>query len=626
MPHRLGVVRNTWERGTDDGSESTAYKRALPFEGGVRLVKASRKELEEMLRPLHSLAVQVASILPHQEEDFLALGMKVQKLNMSIRDIASQASELNGKVSGPEVQTIKEVLSSELGSFSSFWGRAEGDLTDRELKGIGDSLKTLQMYGPDFRRIVRHLKALRVNTLIESARLEQAGEAFCTLAQDVEGLAGKIVQNTARIDKRTMELEQFLKKVRRSLREVTMLDAECTRVVTGHLHDNVQLLQQLIHSSRSSMEDVATRMEEISARTGEIVASLQFHDITRQQVEHVSQALTDVIAVLKDDTESEDIDELGGWIAQVCTLQTGQIEHGRASLVEAVESILTNLRLVAESVERLCWELSRSMGTDTPSGGSALSNVEGAMKKAGDYLARFARHGESIGATMREFAGMVDEMSVFVSEIEEFGAEIALIALNASIKSAHAGTGGAGLSVLAGEIQRLSAGAGTQTVNVLAVLGSLRNGSVSLQEVAGKDMDISHVQAVIERLQASMSALRLLNQEVSDGLRSMAVRGHELVREIRKTADNVNFHHSAGTRLAQAGDQLGRLAGTLRSVFPETQRPIRSKTLQAITDRYTMESERLIHRSTGGAGVFPDAEIESGSTGDSEFGDNVELF
>jgi methyl-accepting chemotaxis protein len=584
-----------------------------------------RSELEALIRPLHSLADQIGSILPRHEKDFLELGMKVQKLNTSIRNISGQASGLNGKVSGPAVQTIIDALSSELGSFSSFWGREEGDQTEKELKGVGDSLKTLQMYGPDFRRIVRHLKALRVNTLIESTRLEQSGEAFCTLAQDVEVLSGKIVQNTARIDKRTRELEQFLKNVRHSIRDVTVLGQECTRVVSGHLHDNVRVLQQLIQTSRSSMEDVSTRMEEISARTGEIVASMQFHDITRQQVEHVSQTLIDVVAILEDGTETEDGDDLGGWIAQVCTLQSDQIDNGRTSLVEAVESILSNLRLVAGSVERLCWELTRSMGTDTSSGGNALSNVEGAMKLAGDYLVCFAGHGETIGATMREFAGMVDEMSGFVNEIEEFGAEIALIALNASIKSAHAGAGGAGLSVLASEIQRLSAGAGAQTVSVLEVLHSLKNGSVGLQDVADKDMDISHVQAVIVRLQTAMAGLRELNQEVSDGLRSMAASGHDLVREIRRIADNVTFHQSAGTRLAQAGDQLGNLAGKLRSEYPEALGPIRSKALQNMFDRYTMESERLVHRSSEGE-VFSEVNVASGSTGDSEYGDNVELF
>lgn len=64
---------------------------------------------------------------------------------------------------------------------------------------------------------------------------------------------------------------------------------------------------------------------------------------------------------------------------------------------------------------------------------------------------------------MNHVSATIAEMGNFVVDIEDVGAEIKLIALNASIKAARTGEQGRALGVLAMAIQRLSSEAREQT-------------------------------------------------------------------------------------------------------------------------------------------------------------------
>ncbi|MFW6324872.1 MAG: hypothetical protein ACOC0U_07395, partial [Desulfovibrionales bacterium] len=416
--------------------------------------------------------------------------------------------------------------------------------------------------------------------------------------------------------------------VRESIQEITHIHEDCSREATSRLQDNVHSLQQFIGRSEESTVAVSERMREIAESTGEIVAALQFQDITRQQVEHVSQALDDVASMVEEKLQSGMDDpetlEIAAWVADVCRLQDKQTESGRIRLVNAVENILENIRKVAENVERISEEMTVSLGMEEDSGRSTLTQVGTSIAAVAHCMEDFAARGSSIGKTMQKFVALVENMSSFVTEIEEVGAEIELISLNASVKAAQAGSEGAALGVLAVSIQGLSLQARKHTMEISSILNVMSGTAERLQKASDKLMDITPIQAVLRRQKEAMGSLHDVNDKLFQRTQEMSAQGKRLSAEIRRQADSIRFHKELDRELSLSGQGIERKSKALKEYLPKGNIRIESESLREIFDRYTMDAERIIHGSTDGEDHM-DGQDQTWSD-ESEFGENIELF
>ncbi|MFP4314661.1 MAG: hypothetical protein ACLFQR_00420 [Desulfovibrionales bacterium] len=600
--------------------------RALFMEG------SEHTSLLNLLKPIpkafRMLSGQIDTAIPNREDDFLSLGQWLQEVTGEIQTLSERATGLSTVITGEEVQTTRDSLARETGSMVSIWDKESGRAADQDLQQIATCLVELGWSLAEFKRVVRHLKALRVTTRIESARLGHAGAAFSTLADDVGGLADKIVQSSAGIAGRREKLTQFLNCVRQSMKEITDIHEECSRDAGSRLESNIRSLQEFMGRSEENTLIVSDRMREIAESTGEIVSALQFQDITRQQVEHVAEALNDVAAMVEEKLHAgmdrPELLEIATWVVDVCRLQVKQMQSGRFRLVEAVENILENIRKVSGSVESISYQMIQTLGMDGNSGGTTLARVGSAISHVAHCMEDFAGRGSSIGKTMQEFAIMVEDMSSFVTEIQEVGAEIELIALNASVKASHAGSEGAALGVLAISIQGLSLQARKHTVDVSSRLNLMREASGRLLGVSERLMDITPVREVLNRQKAAMESLDKVNARLCRGIEEMSAQARHLGAELHRQADGIAFHKELDKELSTYGKDIESHYGSLMDHLPLEDIHIQSESLREIFNRYTMDAERAIHLSDGEEDFAGDQ--EEGLPDDSEFGDNIELF
>jgi methyl-accepting chemotaxis protein len=139
-------------------------------------------------------------------------------------------------------------------------------------------------------------------------------------------------------------------------------------------------------------------------------------------------------------------------------------------------------------------------GTDEIAG-TAGRNLD-AARASMDELASLERRMRAIEAQVEGFAGTVEQLVAHSRAISEFGAIIDrianqtnLLAINAAIEAARAGSAGRGFAVVAGEVRRLSQLVNEETAKIAGANGEMRELVESASGATSAILDGVHVSA-----------------------------------------------------------------------------------------------------------------------------------
>ncbi|NHZ47513.1 methyl-accepting chemotaxis protein [Nitratidesulfovibrio liaohensis] len=580
----------------------------------------------------------LALLVQQREDDFLALGAELQDVAMRVQDIAADSQKLNHIASGDTVRHILEELVAELDAMQTLC-HVDDDATDIAMLARARSLvHELSKSIRDYARVVRTLQMLGISTRIESARLGSDGRGFSTLADDVEKLGYKIVEYSDRITQQAKTLDSLAEKAEASTREMHEMQRECAYSVFGSIRDNMDTLHEVAESSRKASEEVRGHTADIAASVGRIIGSLQFHDIVRQQVEHVEEALADARAGLEDSSvnssEAPAADEILAVelavAADICALQQAQLDNARGSFSDAVSILRRELTAIAASVrgvgQRTGGFSDESCLGEDCGGTAVLDHMERSVAEIVTRMLTLAEQGERMGHVMVEVAEMVAQMSAFLEDIEDVGDEIELIALNASIRAAHTGEKGKALGVLASSIQRLSQDAGESTMALATLLREVDGVAGQLKTYATAYLDSSRVSEISAELEGLTHGLREVNGEAARLFARVGLACAELAAGVDHAVKGLDFDAQVVAGLSDASGDMGEMAASLRERVPASARAAASQRLAAMRDRYTMEQERVLHGRVLGGGHAAQAVADPADGSGDGYGDNVELF
>jgi methyl-accepting chemotaxis protein len=597
--------------------------------------------LRQCRAALDSAGHGLSSAVKAREQDFLDLGEALYGLQGSCEAIAKNAQELVSCTAAKDMHDRLHALSAELEGLTNEIARAAGRQSLDEIDAVVVIVDELSDILSAFSKIVKHLSMLGIATRIESARLGADGRGFTTLADDVEKLANQIVSHCAGIAGRIDTLRGHVDAARQRNLAILGTQEQCHEVIVRELGANIKALAEMAACSIDISQDLSRSAADIAADIGQSVRSMQFHDIVRQQIEHAEQALGETAAMLAAEADtaadSPALLELAAFTADVLTLQSSQIQSADNHFVRAADTLRSSLGAIAGRIRAMGDSIAGLAGADAAD--TPLSRLEAGVATVKAELGDFAAEGEALGHDMDAVAETVSGMSGAIEAIEEVGAEIELIAINASIKAAHTGTAGAALGVLALAIQRLSADARRQTDAVARILGNIASASNGLQENASRYNDQSEAWRVVGELDAvlgetTQSAARC--QELFTALRNASRdwggRADELSRRIV-------FDREIGRALSDVRRVLDGQIDAARKIAPGGGKG-RSARLRQLYDRYTMEAERDVHEAAFGASgrakalpgrtrALPGRQAvaaDPASDAASEFGDNVELF
>jgi hypothetical protein len=560
---------------------------------------------------LQQLAQRLTGVDQLTEQAFLQLGAQIDSGQQRAVCLANEAASLLAPLEGETAeQTVSRL--QLLTERSALWldeAKRQSQAICAILEGLRSDVAALQSPREGMSKIVKMLQSLRVATRIEAARSH--GHGALVLGQELLGLSQLMQEKIGYITERCEVLSALLiralqveeKAQQGPLAEARKEIGQTRQLLAGVAGQCLRATDQTTLLHRHSTE--------LATSFGELVAALQFQDITRQRLQHIAQTLAELGARQQGDADPA--------VRALCRLQYEQLQWAVAEFDAAVDRLEVNLRRMADDVQLLARETGAAIMAGSE---EQCALVAPSLQAVIDCLQRVQTTHLAASQALFAVSQAVSDVTLLTEEIEQLGEEMQLLAQNAAISAAHGSERCAGLTVIAANIQTLAEDAGRHARELTSCCRKVRGRVGELddaeQSYGGHDHDLDNLlgeaRLLVERLQFSGAAL---DRQVE----ILGTQALELSGDLQRALVGFEVRHSF---TAAVDPVLARLRELARDEEIDAgSEPL----LDDLHKRYTMMSQRVIHQRfavVADAPSQPAAAVGGGQSHD--FGSNVELF
>ncbi len=574
---------------------------------------------------------KLEQLLSTLESSFLNMGERFLDYSKQGKTISAASNDtMSLFFSSTIVSTIDE-LNELLARIRRYLRYNEIELTNNTtvLQQILQTIHSLNHPFEQFEKLVQKLHYLGISTRIESKHLTFEDKGFQTLSQDVSALSQKIDGKLVHIIKGAESLKTTINQTLDKSLKLKSLQYKQAKQILTNISTSFEILIESHKKSASTAELLTDQSRTIEKHIHEIVQAMQFQDIVRQKLEHVVQAINDIESLLSN-TYSISAETMFD-IHAITTLQIDQLNQAEHEIIDAVTKIIDGLNGIEAGMQSTIFESQSVIVTSENKKTSQFNIIEADLSQVTQLLRDNADANYDLNKTIRAASLMVDNMSGFVQDIHQIGYQIELIALNGIVNAAHIGHEGAALSVLADAIQRLSVDAQEYIRTVSSILTDIialaDKLSVGFSSDDDKDTLDGIVNEMVDDLTQLLSAIRTIHVQVEGHLGTINQTGHQLTDNITSFTKSITIHEQVAKTLQSAKSLLADISSSLNEIVPIDSDNYRSKRLNALSQRYTMHSERQVHqtRMSTQSNTDDNCEILIDNS-DSELGDNIELF
>lgn len=559
------------------------------------------------LSDLKEIVEQLTTLNGSTEQDFLAIGARLMEF-LSIADrIAKGVGSVVESTAGEHGARASAVLGQALERCrllvdTTTQGRAH-------LAGLrGEAVKVGSIFG-GFRQAVASFHVVCTMTRIEAARLGGAGDELGSLTDEVLALAHRMEALVQRVLDAALAVDRQVDHIAAGLRGTNEL-LDRLALTVPHVLRNLDAFSAQQEVAAEISAQLAQDARSVFHAIMDAVTSIQFHDITRQQIEHVTAALDHLAAQTPGKAHPQDI-------AAALELETMQLASANDTFAESVTRLWHDLEGIASSVEGMAHH-GRALVQECGNDSGFFLEVQHCLDAIAGAI---TTHRSAESATRQaacSLAPTLQAMNEAAAEIRVLDVQLLRVALNANIRAAHLGPRGATLAVLASALQDLATKARQRSEDAalaLHAMGSAVTLLVGAPLEEGPDLTAP--------MRDTMTAWKDASEAGTLRLTGIASSATQLATGIARARDGFR----AGSLFAEAVPAC--LAHLRRITAQATGQALRSpardgaETLDGFARQYTMQSERDIHASVT-THEAPQALLVA--AGDAEFGDNVELF
>lgn len=584
----------------------------------------------------HDLLEQVIGTLERlpamTEEKFLLAGARLREISTGLKTITDNAAEAGRIMAGDEVRAVIGELETLFREMEEYFLDANrtAEQAGHSLGGILHELGQMHRLMVGFKDQVGNLRMLKMLTNIQSAALAGRNGGFSNVAADIGRLSQKVQSSSATILARIKRLHDDLE------RAVGMLSAFAGRqkhlggMVVSAMRSDIAALAAMHANCSGGAGDVSRESAAIVREINNLVVSLQFQDITRQQMEHVRESLAGV----RDRLNGPGPEANPGEVVTTCALQSAQLSYSAGELGTAVRGITGSLRSISGRAGAFAASIHGLFVLADEVGESSIGDMDQGLASIADSFGENLATNRNLTATMLSVTEAMSEITAFAEDIDYIGSEIRLIALNAIIKAVQAGRDGAAFSVIAETVKRQSVEVCAQAAAVVAIINVISRhiealhltiGGRGENEAAAVDGPCVHQ----ERIAETFGTLK----QFSEGVRLLLAQTDQasiaVMRCIDLTLAALDTREIGILLEQRVIAELDRLVHSMRIAYPAAGCDAAPVLLEVHADRYTMGSERRIHQQfaavLSGRGQI-DAGRENAPSGCGDFGENVELF
>jgi len=563
------------------------------------------------------------------EQEFLHIGGKLQDYLISSKQLGEVASKTASSVSDELLNKDISEVSWLLKKFSDFLDNSASEIkADRkDLLTIHQRVSVIVDELDGFRSIVKKLRMLGVATKIESARLGTDDNGFNALAENVSGLSTLISDKVEVIKKKSYLLFRQIVKTTEDLAKLELKHKEQSEIIIKNTSLSLSAFEQKYNECFQKVDKISLNTQSVTKSIREIVTAIQFHDITRQQIEHVCEALSETSSQQMTDSTEEAFNSSAAVIHDICELQIIQLRNSLSEFKQAVTNIIESLGSVDENVTEIFDEISDLFNESSANNDSSLKKISEELFTISQSLIKNFEIEKELSSSVISVVGILDELSDYVLQIEDIGTEIEIIALNARVKSARTGENGAALGVLAEAILTLSLDAKRHTNSTTIALSNIVDASKKMKsnlDENEKETTKKEIEASDKKINDVMESLLKMESETSSMISKMKTDVNKLNSEINKTIESISIHKHVDSVIGEVISELSSIAFELKS--KADLKTDRVKHTSKLLAKYTMQSERKIHKSFTRDWSYHDEKENKTDPDQDSLGDNVELF
>ncbi|MDA8159848.1 MAG: methyl-accepting chemotaxis protein [Desulfobacteraceae bacterium] len=576
---------------------------------------------------------------PRTEPDFMAVGQALREVYDQAGALSCGMRETVELLGDPESGVLSVLGRLAKDSLAELKGREQAIGANFEaVKEVFLQVANLNYQADSLGQIGLFLRVIGLNFNIECAHAHESGGEFAMVAQELLQLAGRIAQVAAEIaeDCLLMSADQGQTRggIVRELRALTVL----ARETEGTVIAAVNKTQGVMERALAALSEAEAHSRAIAGQVGEVVVRIQLHDSMSQRLAHLAQAMSTVIATLRQTgqgpAEGEQVKALAGaW--RIVVLQGGQLDRIIEEIEEAGGQSIASFQVIDQEIAALNEGFAALGGEEQE---ESLSFLHQSLAGLGDTMGQAAAIIATLKASTGQVGGMVGRLDRHMRQIEDVGFEIHLKALNAIIKAAGLfGDCSRILDVLALETKELADRAGAFVARASQIhqamggaMGRLRDdddGDLALKaqqgrltaavdEIAGGLADFRRDTA---RCASDSQALRQTIGQVSDRLRRF------LPGLVEELSDQRRQLEAFAEEMAVWGRQLSEVELNEVAI--------------GLMQLYTTDQERELHAAFLGISEAKSAEDGKSEADEAlffdppaaegrqeELGDNVELF
>ena len=270
------------------------------------------KSLRSIVSSIPSIKKRLTTVVDKTETSAIEIGDKVKYIYEKAQTHLAESQEINKQFSGGHTEnsgasdqggsSLLEVLGlalrllKDMSSMLDENGRLNQDYA-QSIEMILVNTATINKITEEIQYISDQTNLLALNAAIEAARAGEHGRGFSVVAEEVRKLSDRTNQASNDITQIVGKVNQSVEDISNSLgenRSKTELNKSTVDRTLGVLVDrakeSTEVFSKLVESAVESSKSVAHNIDGI-------ILSLQFQDITRQEIEAVMQPIGRIVEI-----------------------------------------------------------------------------------------------------------------------------------------------------------------------------------------------------------------------------------------------------------------------------------------------------------------------------------------
>jgi len=452
------------------------------------------------------------------------------------------------------------------------------------------------------------LRVLGVLTRVENAR---GGYRLDNVGEDVRRLSTRLASTFDGVLERASALGDRARGARARSEAFLSQQGQRSRTMLVGARSSIEQLGALSTAASELVVKAGSTTQCVSDEVKGVLVLLQMHDTTRQMIEHVREEMEELQA---DSALTES--EFRAELEAMCLLEAKQLGFARSQLSQALQRINQALRTLSTAVGGLAEETGGLAGNRQ--GDSLLGSVERCIADTTRLLREQLSLENDLDAALLDVGQTVKAIVGCVADIESVGAAVRLLALNGIVQTAHVGSDRAVFAALAGQMSGISQDVAERSQRVTKRLEAIdaEAGELSIQ--------VQKCGVLVTELEEFLVSMVAYHHAVSSRVDALLKGSLALTDEVHQLSKRLEREVAGLAALEALEAELSRLGREAHESTGGVAGPRSSRRLEAAKARYTMESERQVHRELAPTPAV--AEQAPEAQADREFGDNVELF